>query len=110
MRGRSRVILLLARLFACIFLRSAVFRFIRGLVGDPNLNETQGFVRWSFAFLLLVVTPPALKVLFARGPRALRSMLSGPAKRAFLLAIAFGLAAGFLAMDSASKEVNGPRP
>jgi hypothetical protein len=37
-------------------------------------------------------------------------MLSGPAKRAFLLAIAFGLAAGFLATDSASKEVNGPRP
>jgi hypothetical protein len=96
-RGRSRVILLLARLFACIFLGSAVFRFVRGLVDDPNLNEAQGFVGWSFAFLLLVVTPPALKVLFARGLRALRSMLSGTAKRAFLLAIAFGLAAGFLA-------------
>lgn len=82
MRGRSRVILLLARLFACIFLGSAVFRFIRGLVDDPNLNEAQGFVGWSFAFLLLVVTPPALKVLFAPGPRALRSMLSGLAKRA----------------------------
>ena len=68
MRGRSRVILLLARLFACIFLGSAVFRFVRGLVDDPNLNEAQGFVGWSFAFLLLVLSPPALKVLFARGP------------------------------------------
>lgn len=58
MRGRSRVILLLARLFACIFLGSAVFRFVRGLVDDPNLNEAQGFVGWSFAFLLLVVSPP----------------------------------------------------
>jgi len=42
-RGRSRVILLLARLFAYIFLESAVFRFVKGLVDDSNLNEAQGF-------------------------------------------------------------------
>lgn len=98
MRKIRAIFLMVWLMGICMPLAFVVFRFVEGLglVGDSNGNEVLGWVAWFFAFVPLMLAPPALKVLFAQGPRVLRSMLSGPVKWAFLLALASALAAGLL--------------
>lgn len=70
-----------------------VWAFVRDLaLVDDNRNGVPGFVAGALAFVLPVSALPALKVLFAQGPRALRSMLRDPAKKPLVLTVAFGLA------------------